>query len=93
MTDDPFERLRLKYREQAAGHVATLEQALAAGDRRTVANIAHKLHGNGASLGFPQVSIHAQPVEAAAEEGLANEGLWRLAEPLLSELTQIAQTV
>lgn len=93
MTDDLFESLRQKYRERAVLHAATLEQALASGDRIMVTTVAHKLHGSGASFGFPQVTDLARPLEAAVEEGAADEALRSLAEPLLAELQQIAQAV
>lgn len=90
---EPFENLRRLYRERAPVHACSLAKALADGDRQTITAIAHKLHGSGCSFGFPRITAHAEPLEAAAEGGASDEVLRNLARPLLAELAQIAQAV
>lgn len=89
--DDRFELLRHRYRVRAADHLRALEQAIVVGDRICAATIAHKLSGSGASFGFPEVSLLAEPLELAAEAETDMGEVRRLAEPLLVELSRIAQ--
>lgn len=91
--NESFESLRRLYRDRATVHVCSLEKAFADGDRQTITTIAHKLHGSGVTFGFPLITALAQALEAATEGGEPDNILRTLAEPLLAELTQIAQAV
>lgn len=91
--NESFEGLRRLYRERASMHVCSLEKAFSDCDRQAITSIAHKLHGSGVSFGFPRITVLAQALETASESGEPDNILRTLAEPLLAELTQIAQAV
>ncbi len=62
--------------------VVVLREAFEKGELDAIAEIAHKLHGNGASYGFPELSAIGRDLEAAArarEEADVAQCLQRLA--------------
>ena len=61
--------LSQRFASRAADERRAIEQALAEGDRGTVAQRAHKLAGNAGMFGQPKIGAAALELEEAAESG------------------------
>lgn len=72
-----MEELRRFYREGLTARIEALEQARfrlrhdPAVARETIAEIAHRLKGTGATYGFPEITEAARAVEEAGQDELA----------------------
>lgn len=62
----PSPALRLRFLANRVREVATARDALARGDLPWLETLGHKLRGNGASYGFPQLSALGKRIEDAA---------------------------
>ena len=63
----PSPALRDKFLAHRAREVVTAREALGRGDFELLATLGHNLRGNGASFGFPRLSLLGQRIEAAAQ--------------------------
>jgi histidine phosphotransfer protein HptB len=61
------------YVEETAEKIATLEAALASGDRDKLRSVAHQMKGAGGSYGFDQVTTCAAALEAAVKQAKPTE--------------------
>jgi signal transduction histidine kinase/DNA-binding response OmpR family regulator len=84
-----LERVGAKFRARLPETVTQLEEALARADWAEVASRAHQLKGIAGSVGLPQLTALAAPVEAAALAGQA-EAAHHHCESLLSAMRALA---
>jgi len=56
------------YLQRRAEDILRLRESIAAGDYDQIASIAHKLKGNGAAFGFPDISRTGADLEKAAKD-------------------------
>ena len=88
-TSDRLEELRQRFRGRALIHAVELEQALRAGDKARLLEIAHRLSGSGGTFGYPAISRIAETVERAAESMAPAPELARVLQSLLDAIRQM----
>ncbi|HEY0627096.1 MAG TPA: Hpt domain-containing protein [Allosphingosinicella sp.] len=89
--DERMAQLRARFVVRAAEQREQLTAALMAGDRDEVRRLAHGLSGSAGVFGFPEISVDAQAVEEAVDEGASDEELKPLASKLLDRLAAASQ--
>lgn len=67
--DDKMAQLRTRFLERAKDERAQLIAATATMDRAEILRLSHGLSGSAGVFGFPAISLHAQAVEEALDEG------------------------
>lgn len=69
VSDNPFvsDPSRARYLEKRRADLQACQQALATGDFSPIELLAHRMKGNGATFGFPELSRIGGELEAAAQ--------------------------
>ena len=87
--DDRMRLLRQRFAERALEDRAALLDALAAGDLPEVRRIVHSLAGAGGTFGYPDVSVAAQRIEDALDEGGDGDSVRPLCNAFAEQLAQL----
>lgn len=87
MEDDFSRMLADRFRARAASDCSRLLEALQANDLDKVLALSHSLSGTAGTLGFPEISKHAEDLERAVEAGQTD--VWRVAYPLIEALRDL----
>ncbi len=71
--DEVVKRLGMEFRIELPGTLATLERAVAARQWAEVCSITHRIKGLAGSVGMPQLTALAAPIEGLVDEGRLDE--------------------
>ncbi|WP_324808289.1 Hpt domain-containing protein [Sphingomonas sp. LY29] len=87
MEDDFSRMLADRFRARAASDYSRLLEALQANDLDKVLALSHSLSGTAGTLGFPEISKHAEDLERAV--GAGQTDVWQIAYPLIEALRDL----
>ncbi|WP_416222239.1 Hpt domain-containing protein [Sphingomonas sp. LY160] len=88
MEDDFTRMLADRFRTRAASDYSGLLDALQANDLERVFALSHALSGTAGTLGFPEISKHAENLERAVDAGQTD--VWQVAYPLVEALRALS---